>query len=124
MTNSSHIWALQRIASRSNCVRRQIAASIFDPDGRLLATGYNNPENPEEVCITDCPRARSTVAAYTDYRTGAGRCIAIHAEDAALRKTTPEERKGGIMYITAQPCNDCEKLLQASGLARWEVVGE
>lgn len=64
------------------------------------------------------------MAAYSQYLEGPGRCIAIHAEDAALRKTTPEERKDGIMYITAEPCGDCQTLLQASGLARWEVIGE
>jgi deoxycytidylate deaminase len=62
------------------------------------------------------------VAAYSDYKNGEGRCIAIHAEDAALRKTTPEERKDGVMYITAVPCDDCEKLIRESGLARWEFV--
>lgn len=116
------IYPLRRIASFSNCVRRQIAAMIFSQDGRLLATGRNNPADPDQVCIVDCPRAVSDVVAYSDYKSGPGRCIAIHAEDAALRKTTPEERKDGVMYITAKPCDDCEKLLQASGLARWEVV--
>lgn len=94
---------------------------IYDRDGRLLSTGHNNPEDKDQRCITDCPRAVSTVAAYSDYKTGPGRCIAIHAEDMALRKTTPEERSGGVMYISAEPCSDCLVLLKASGLERWEV---
>jgi len=116
------IYPLNRIASRSNCVRRQIAAMIFSQDGRLLASGYNNPSDASHTCIADCPRAVSDVPSYSPYNKGPGRCIAIHAEDNALRKTTPEERKGGVMYITAKPCDDCEKLLEASGLERWEVV--
>ena len=122
MSDEDIIYPLHRIAQRSNCVRRQIAASIYSQDGQLLATGYNNPADPADRCDRDCPRSRSNVAAYSQYKVGEGRCIAIHAEDAALRKTTPEERKDGIMYITAEPCDDCLGLLKASGLERWDVV--
>jgi dCMP deaminase len=126
----THAWVLERLSHRSNCVRRQIAASIVSQDGRLLSTGWNHAMPLEEKCDTSCPRALSTIPAggydgfesFEAYKAAAGECIAIHAEDAALRKTTLEERKGGVMYITAEPCGDCEKLLQDSGLARWEVV--
>lgn len=121
-TNPELFYPLLRIASRSNCVRRQVGAAVFSQDGRLLATGFNNPDDPTKACIVDCPRALSTVPTLSSYTEGPGRCIAIHAEDAALQKTTPEERKDGIMYVSYRPCGDCEKLLQESGLARWEVV--
>lgn len=119
---ASQFWALERVANRSSCVRRRIGAVIFSSEGVLLSTGFNHPEDLAQNCAENCPRAKSDVPAYSSYKDGPGKCIAIHAEDAALRKTTPEERKGGTMMITANPCQDCWKLLEASGLAGWIVV--
>ena len=113
---------VRQAATASHCVRRNVGAAIYDSYDRLLSIGWNEPEDPHLVCKTDCPRASSTVAPYSDYREGAGRCIAIHAEDMALRNTSPGERKDGVMYVTDVPCDDCEKLLEASGLGRWVVL--
>ena len=121
-TREEEIWLLERIATRSICVRRRIGAAIFSRDGALLSTGFNHPEDLLQTCADDCPRAKSTVAAYSPYTEGPGKCIAIHAEDNALRHSSPKDREGGIMLTTAEPCMDCLYLLRTSGLKEWRVV--
>lgn len=116
------LWLLERIATRSSCVRRRIGAAIFSSEGHLLATGFNHPAEFGQTCADDCPRAKSTVAAYSSYKDGPGKCIAIHAEDAALRHAAQLDTEGGIMLVTAEPCSDCLALLEKSGLKEWRVV--
>lgn len=121
-TREEETWLLERIATRSSCVRRRIGAAIYSRDGVLLATGFNHPEDLVQTCADDCPRARSSVPAYSSYKEGPGRCIAIHAEDAAIRKTSPEDLRGAVMIVTAEPCLDCQHLIWESGLDSWKVV--
>lgn len=58
------------------------------------------------------------MAPGSSYDTGAGTCIAIHAEQNLIMDTTPEERKGGTIYITDEPCDGCLRMLQGSGVVR------
>lgn len=103
----------------STCTRRQYAAFIVDPTGRVVGFGYNGSP-PGQAHCTDgaCPRASSTVPHGSPYDVGDGRCIAVHAEANALLFSDATARTGGTLYVNGPPCPDCSKLIAASGIAR------
>jgi dCMP deaminase len=42
--------------------------------------------------------------------------VAIHAEQNLVMDTTPDDRRGGRIYITDEPCDGCLRMLQGSGV--------
>lgn len=65
----------------------------------------------------------------SSYDTGAGSCVAIHAELNVILYTSPDERLDGTVYVTREPCDGCLRVLQGSGVrqivwpeGRWELV--
>lgn len=102
----------------STCSRRQYAAVILAPNKRLVGLGYNGAP-PGVAHCTDggCPRARSVVAHGAPY-SGAGWCIAQHAEAGALLWSDRTARAGGTLIVNGPPCFDCAKLIASSGLSR------
>lgn len=59
----------------------------------------------------------AAVAHGSSYDTGAGSCIAVHAEANALLFARTSV-KGCVMYVTDVPCDGCSRLLEASGIRR------
>lgn len=53
----------------------------------------------------------------SSYDTGAGACIALHAEQNALLYAF-RDVKGAIMYITDEPCGGCLKLIRGARISR------
>jgi dCMP deaminase len=103
----------------STCTRRQYAALIIAPNGRLVGFGYNGSPPGQSHCNEGaCPRANSTVAHGSPYDAGAGRCIAVHAEANALLFSDATARTGATLYVNGPPCADCSKLIAASGITR------
>lgn len=103
----------------STCTRRQYAAFIIDPTGRVVGFGYNGSP-PGQAHCTDgaCPRASSAVPHGSPYDAGEGRCIAVHAEANALLFSDATARTGATLYVNGPPCADCAKLIAASGITR------
>lgn len=61
-----------------------------------------------------CPDA---VLPGSQYDTGPGACIAVHAELNALLDVSERERlRGARMYVTHPPCAGCLKILRNTGL--------
>jgi len=103
----------------STCERRQYAAFLVDPYGRVVGFGYNgSPPGHAHCADAPCPRLSSTVAHGSPYDTGTGRCIAVHAEANALLFSDPVSRRGATCYVNGPPCADCAKLLVAGGIVR------
>lgn len=97
------------IARRATCPRLHVGAVIVGADGRVKGTGYNGSASGMEHC--------EDVGCVIEPETG--RCKrTVHAEINALLFTTPEERAGGTMYITAEPCEACTAAILNSGLVR------
>lgn len=86
-----------------------------------------------------CPRGRSNVDPGSSYDTGAGACVALHAEQNALIHRTSSDVAGATLYLvclkpvaaTPQdwhlvlhesqgPCDGCARLLAGHGIK--EVV--
>lgn len=111
------------VAARGECTRARVGAVVVQ-DRRILSTGYNGAEAGKPSCLTgNCPRGHKTyteVPALTSYTEGEGACIAIHAEDNALRYAgkfcAPEDIAGCTVYITREPCADCNEKLKQAGV--------
>jgi dCMP deaminase len=71
--------------------------------GKMCACGNTWP----------CPE---TVDPGSSYDTGPGACISIHAEANALLYADYALCKGAYMYVTAEPCGGCRKLIAAAGI--------
>ena len=111
----------QATATRADCSRRQVGAVIVTSDQRIVATGYNGAPSGKPGCLTAgaCPRATSGVESLvTSYDTGAGACIALHAEQNALLRASWAEMQGSTLYVTCEPCPGCWRMISGTPLAR------
>jgi len=115
-------WGLalaKTVATRADCTRRQVGAVLMTPDHSIVATGYNGAPAGEKGCLTAsaCPRGRMSTEAVepgSSYDTGAGACIAIHAEQNALLRATWDDMFGATLYITDEPCDGCWRMIRAT----------
>lgn len=115
------------VALRADCSRRQVGAVIVSPDHRIVSTGYNGASAGEPGCLTGaCPRgllSYSEVQEFTNYDSGPGKCISVHAEANALLYANRADTRGATIYITDPPCPTCAKLLAAAGITRTVYPG-
>jgi len=106
------------VASRSDCVRRQVAA-ILVKDRRVIGTGYNGtPRGALNCSAGGCPRCASDAPSGT----GLDECLCLHAEENAILQAAYHGTSvaAAILYCTASPCLLCTKKIINSGVA--EVV--
>lgn len=119
------LWGLgiaEAVSGRADCTRRKVGAVVFDSTNRVLSVGYNGAPAGQPGCLSAgaCPRGRlsaAEVAPGSSYDTGAGSCIAVHAEANALMYSNADRRRGGWIAITDEPCGGCLRLLLGSGLS-------
>lgn len=118
---------------RADCTRRRVACIVVDAFGYTIGSGRNGAPPGRPGCLTAgaCPRGQQTyaqVAPGSTYATGqSGACIANHAEvNGVINSSDPIRRRGGTLYVTDGPCDDCYRFLAGSGLARvvWPEFAE
>lgn len=111
------IW----VASRADCRRRQAGAIIVDADARIIATGYNGAPAGDLGCLAGaCPRgllSYEEIAEFSDYDSGPGLCISIHAEANACLYAG-SRAIGGTIYVTGEPCRRCFVTIRGARLGR------
>ncbi|NBI06047.1 deoxycytidylate deaminase [Senegalia massiliensis] len=95
-----------KVAERSTCPRLHVGAVIVK-DKRIKGTGYNG----SPAGLPHCEDVGCHIVNNHCTRT-------IHAEVNCLLETTPDERKGATIYVTHQPCPECQKLIITSGITR------
>lgn len=99
-----------------------MGAVIMTPDHSLVAEGYNGAAPGKVGCLAGgCPRGQLGFEACppgSSYDTGAGSCIAIHAEQNALLRASWAEQRGATMYVTDEPCVGCWRTIGGSNLHR------
>lgn len=94
-------------ATRATCQSRRIG-SVLVKDRQVAGTGYNGapagaPSCLEVGCLDD------------EY----GQCRrTVHAEANLVLHTTQQERAGGTVYCTDEPCQICATILANSGIKR------
>jgi len=106
------------IASRSNCMKRQVGAVIVR-DKRIVSTGYNGTPRGVRNCNEGgCKRCNS----FAESGTKLDECICSHAEENAIVQAAYHgiAIRGGTIYTTYSPCLNCTKMILNSNLA--EVV--
>lgn len=113
-------------STRGECTRRRVGAVIVDRNGRLAGAGYNGSEPGGPSCLKgECPRALSGVLPGSQYDTGPGACHAVHAELNALLDVSDRNRlDGATLYVTAEPCDGCLKILRTTGIAAIAFLDE
>jgi dCMP deaminase len=106
------------VASRSNCVKRKVAA-VITRDRRIISTGYNGTPRGVRNCNEGgCPRCNRFAPSGSDL----GECLCSHAEENAITQSAYHgvSVRGATLYSTFCPCLICTKMIINAGLA--EVV--
>ncbi len=106
------------VASRSNCVKRKVAA-VITRDRRIISTGYNGTPRGTRNCNEGgCPRCN----AFVEGGTRLDECLCSHGEENAITQAAYHgvSVRGGTLYTTFCPCLICTKLIINAGIA--EVV--
>ena len=108
----------QVVASRSNCMKRKVAAVIV-LDKRIISTGYNGTPRGTRNCNEGgCPRCNNMAASGT----GLDECLCSHGEENAIVQASYHgvSLKDSTIYSTFAPCLMCSKMIINSGIC--EVV--
>ncbi len=106
------------VATRSNCVKRKVAA-VITLDRRIISTGYNGTPRGVRNCNEGgCPRCN----AFAEGGTRLDECLCSHGEENALTQAAYHgvSVRGGTLYTTFCPCLICTKMIINAGLL--EVV--
>ena len=119
MSWDDYFLALAKTVSfRADCRRARHGCVIVDTDKRVAATGYNGSAPGGPSCLAgECPRgllSNAECASLSDY----SNCHALHAEVNAVANADARRCKGGTVYLTGRPCDWCQKVMRAAGIAR------
>jgi dCMP deaminase len=98
------------VDSNNYAIERAITGELtFVPPGSL--------PSPECACGNPWP-CPEYVEPGSDYNTGKGVCIAVHAEANALLYANRADCLGAVLYVTEPPCVGCAKLIAGAGVGR------
>ena len=106
------------VASRSNCMKRKVAAIIVR-DKRVMSTGYNGTPRGTRNCNEGgCPRCNNMATSGTSL----DECLCSHGEENAIVQASYHgvSLKDATIYTTFAPCLMCAKMIINSGIK--EVV--
>jgi dCMP deaminase len=105
----------------STCAKRQYFSFVLAPDGSIAGGGYNGAPSGMQHCVDGgCPRFQRGSAPGSNYDD----CVAVHAEENALLRSSPDRRKDGTLYVNGPPCFGCAKKITASGVVRVVIVDD
>lgn len=113
---------VELVKTRSTCLRRQVGAIIVK-DKRILATGYNGaPVGIRHCSEVGCLRQEKGVPSGERHEL----CRAIHAEQNAIVQAAMSGTSilGSTIYVSAQPCSLCAKMIINSGIKKIVFKGE
>jgi dCMP deaminase len=102
------------VASRSNCMKRKVAAIIIR-DKRVVSTGYNGTPRGTRNCNEGgCPRCNN----FASSGTALDECLCSHGEENAIVQASYHgvSLKDAIIYTTFAPCLQCSKMIINSGI--------
>jgi len=102
------------VATRSNCVKRKVAA-LITRDRRIISTGYNGTPRGTRNCNEGgCPRCN----AFAEGGTRLDECLCSHGEENAITQAAFHgvSVRGGTLYTTFSPCLMCTKMIINAGI--------
>jgi len=106
------------VASRSNCIKRKVAAVIVK-DKRIISTGYNGtPRGTRNCSEGGCPRCNG----FSESGKNLEECVCSHGEENAIVQASYHgiSIKDSTIYTTFSPCLMCTKMIINAGIK--EVV--
>ncbi len=106
------------VASRSNCVKRKVAA-VVTKDRRIISTGYNGTPRGVRNCNEGgCPRCNR----FAPEGARLDECLCSHGEENAITQSAYHgvSLQGATLYTTFSPCLICTKMIINAGIR--EVV--
>lgn len=110
------------VALRADCTRRKVGAVLMMPDHSIAATGYNGGYSGGPSCLKgECPRgllSTTELPPDSDYSSGKGTCIALHAEWNVLLRASWEQMIESTLYVTDEPCHLCSTLILGTHIRR------
>lgn len=105
-------------AAGSGCTRRKIGAVLVSRFNRVLGLAPNGLDGQGT-----CPRgALSYEQAPANSGYAETGCVAIHAEMKVLRQVSTG-KFGSTMYVTCEPCPECQRVLNVFGI-KWKFPQE
>ncbi len=110
------------VKTRSTCIRRQVGAVIIK-DKQILSTGYNGaPKGCQHCSDIGCLRTQLNVPSGERHEL----CRALHAEQNAIAQAAHHGTglAGATLYVTAQPCSLCAKLIINTGITHIIYEGD
>lgn len=113
---------VELIKTRSTCLRRQVGALIVK-DKRILSTGYNGAPMGCKHCVQiGCLRQDLNIPSGQRHEL----CRGIHAEQNAIIQAAYSgvSVKGGVLYVTTQPCVLCAKMIINAGIRKIVFKGD
>jgi len=108
----------REVASRSNCIKRKVAAIIVK-DKRIISTGYNGTPRGTKNCNEGgCKRCNS----FAKSGTGLTECRCSHGEENSIVQASYHgvSLNCATLYSTFSPCMTCSKMIINAGIK--EVV--
>ena len=102
------------VASRSNCMKRKVAAIIVK-DKRVVSTGYNGTPRGTRNCNEGgCPRCNNLAVSGTNL----DECLCSHGEENSIVQASYHgvSLKDAVIYTTFAPCLMCAKMIINSGI--------
>ncbi|MBN2134696.1 MAG: cytidine/deoxycytidylate deaminase family protein [Acidobacteria bacterium] len=105
-----------RVATRSNCLRREVGAVIVK-GRRILCTGYNGPPSGITHCSErGCLREQLGIPSGERRELSRAICAEMNAFVQAARYGIAVE--GADIYVTTFPCSYCAKMIINVGLQK------
>ena len=105
-----------KVAARSNCMKRQVAAVIV-ADKRIISTGYNGTPRGVKNCNEGgCPRCNG----FSESGKNLDECLCSHGEENAIVQASYHgiAIKDATLYTTYSPCLMCSKMIINAGIRR------
>jgi dCMP deaminase len=112
----------ERVAERSNCVRRSVGA-VLVRNGQVIAEGWNGVSKQHLDCReAGCPRCIRGGATGSGYEN----CICIHAEQhaVAIAALNGISTENSALYVNLMPCLQCLAVCRAAGVREVYYSGE
>lgn len=94
------------VAGRGTCPRLRVG-SVLVKEKRIKATGYNG----SPAGLPHCDDVGCYMVDNHCIRTS-------HSEENCLNNADVKDKQGATLYVTDQPCPNCQKLIISSGVKR------
>jgi len=104
--------------SSPSCPEGARHGAVVTVDDRIVATGYGSPAAGRPPCEACWLRLKFRETGVKDWTV----CPSVHAEANAIATAARNgiSVRAGIIYVTRQPCEGCERLIVNAGIG--EIV--